>query len=166
MNATSPGQAFLERAAHLLLTSLGKIREAVQLLPEDEIWSRPNEASNSIGSLLLHLSGNVRQHVIGGLTGAPDTRDRPAEFSTQGGRKKAELLALLESTVAEAVAAIRAFPPARLLEEAHIQGKTVRLLDDLFTIVEHFGYHAGQIVLIVKAATSHRFPWYRHLDPQ
>lgn len=164
MNAT--GQAFLERAAHLLTASFGKIREAVDLLSEDEIWSRPNEASNSIGNLLLHLSGNVRQHVIGGLAGAPDTRDRPAEFAARGGHTKAELLSLLESTVGEAVTAIRAFLPARLLEEAHIQGKTVRLLDDLFTIVEHFGYHAGQIVLIVKAVKNHRFPWYRHLDPK
>ena len=160
------GEAFLERAAQLLSASLGKIREAVQLLSDDETWSRPNAASNSIGNLLLHLSGNVRQHVICGLTGAPDTRDRPAEFSTQGGRTKAELLSLLESTVAEAVAAIRSLPPERLLEEALIQGKAVRFLDDLFTIVEHFGYHAGQIVLIVKAAKNHGFPWYRHLDPK
>jgi len=36
----------------------------------------PNEQSNSIGNLLLHLSGNARQWIVGGIGGVADARDR------------------------------------------------------------------------------------------
>lgn len=48
------------------------IATCLKLLSEEEIWWRPNPASNSVGNLVLHLQGNVRQWIIAGLGGLAD----------------------------------------------------------------------------------------------
>ena len=159
-------QRFLHRSAyHLRDDYLPKVREAVVLLSEDEIWQREGDVSNSIGNLLLHMAGNVRQHIIAGVGQRhEDRRDRPAEFSAVGGKNKSELLAQLEQTVSEACEVLESFDPAQLLTQRLIQNKEVTLLDDIYHVVEHFGYHTGQIIYIVKALKQHPFRWYKKLD--
>ena len=61
-------------------------------LDDADIWWRGNEATNSIGNLVLHLSGNVRQWIVAGVGGAPDVRDRPAEFARRDGMTRDELV--------------------------------------------------------------------------
>jgi len=164
----SEGRRFLNRAAaYLRDDSLPKIREAVGLLTDEEIWQRDGgSASNSIGNLLLHLAGNMRQHIVSGLGGATDARNRPAEFAAAGGPTGAELLDRLSATVEEACSVLEKFDAGLLLEKRVIQKKEVVVLDDVFHVVEHFAYHAGQIIYAIKARKQHRFPWYGHLDPK
>ena len=53
----------------------GEIQSGLSIeTPETE--RHPNEASNSIGNLILHLCGNARQWIIAGVGGAADTRQR------------------------------------------------------------------------------------------
>ncbi|HEY3295439.1 MAG TPA: DinB family protein [bacterium] len=145
---------------------LPKIKEAVALLSEDELWAKENESTNSVGNLLMHLTGNVRQHILSGVGGRPDERNRPKEFTAHGGISKAMLLNNLETTVLEAFHVVATLDPKLLTEERVIQGNKVTLLKDIYHVVEHFAYHAGQIIYIVKAIKQARFPWYAHLEVQ
>ena len=58
-----------------------KIKQCVDQLSEEDIWWRGHESDNSIGNLLLHLSGNIRQWIISGIGGQTDARNRPKEFA-------------------------------------------------------------------------------------
>ena len=101
------GLAFLRHAQFRMRDDyVEKIRRALAVLGEDAVWARPNEASNSIGNLMLHISGNMRQWIISGVGGAPDERVRSLEFEARGSMNKAELLEVLEQTVEEAVAVL------------------------------------------------------------
>ena len=64
------GETFLAQSRSLLQDYLAKIDRCLALLNEQQIWWRANPESNSIGNLLLHLSGNVRQWIVVGLGGA------------------------------------------------------------------------------------------------
>ena len=76
------GRAFIQRSlAYLVGEYFPKIRRCVEGLTDEDIWWRPNPASNSIGNLILHLAGNVRQWVVSGIGGAPDERKRAAQPS-------------------------------------------------------------------------------------
>jgi hypothetical protein len=76
------GSEFIRQSRSLLSNDyLPKIERCLTLLSDEQIWWRANPASNSIGNLLLHLSGNVRQWIVVGLGGAADTRDRDSEFA-------------------------------------------------------------------------------------
>jgi uncharacterized damage-inducible protein DinB len=163
--ANTVGKQFLSYSVWQLRDyNLPKIREAVELLSDLELWHRDGPTSNSIGNLLAHLAGNIRQHIIGGVGGGSQIRDRDGEFAATGGASGADLLQRLSTTIDEACTVLETFNPEQLLERRTIQGKQAILLDDIFHVVEHFSYHTGQIVAIVKARKSHRFPWYEKLE--
>src|SRR6267143_1418851 len=96
------GQAFIARAQHHLAEDfLPKIERCLGLVNDQQIWWRANEQSNSIGNLLLHLSGTVRQGIVFVLGGAADSRDRDSEFAQRGELQRTELFDKLKRTVDE-----------------------------------------------------------------
>jgi len=161
----STERQFLTFAANTLRDHyLPKIKEAVAMLSEEELWARESDNTNSVGNLLMHLTGNVRQHIGSGVGGRPDDRIRPKEFAARGGATASSLILELELAVQEAYHTIATLDPRMLSDERVIQGNKVSLLKDIFHVVEHFAYHTGQIVYVVKALKQHSFPWYNHLE--
>lgn len=43
---------------------VGQIVHCLEQLSEEQVWWRPHESMNSIGNLVLHLTGNIRQEII------------------------------------------------------------------------------------------------------
>ena len=153
--AVSP--AFIQEAQRLLVDEyLPKIERCVERLSDEQVWWRPNPESNSIGNLLLHLSGNARQWIVCGLGGELDERERQAEFDERDGMDREELLRKLRTTVADVNDVLARFDPARLLEEFPIQGTTATALAAIFHVTEHFSMHAGQIIYITKQLTDRK----------
>ncbi|HEX5409680.1 MAG TPA: DinB family protein [Gemmatimonadaceae bacterium] len=163
---TNIGQSFLDHSRQFLLRDfLPKIAACANKLSDDDIWWRPNDTSNSIGNLLLHLSGNVRQWIVSGVGGAPDARDRPREFAERTAIPGAELMAALTATVEEAEQVLANISPDALLEIRHIQGNDVTILEAVYHVVEHFSMHTGQITYITKLRTGQDLGFHRHLSP-
>jgi uncharacterized damage-inducible protein DinB len=151
-DAATPARDFLEESARLLDDQyLPKLRRAVDALPADELWWRPNDASNSVGNLLLHMAGNLRQWVVSGVGNTPDERRRDEEFAA---RDAPEPLHALEAAVAEATTLLRGLDPADLGRRITVQGREVSVLEAVYHAVEHFSMHAGQVLWITKARTG------------
>jgi uncharacterized damage-inducible protein DinB len=129
---------------------LPKIERCLEQLTDEQIWWRANPQSNSIGNLLLHLSGNVRQWIVCGLGGAQDERDRDSEFAQRETIPRAELLARLKRTLTEADQALAKFDADRLLEKYSIQGCDTTAMAAIYHVVEHFSMHTGQIIMMSK----------------
>ena len=137
-----------------------KIQLCLDVIPADAIWRRDDDASNSIGNLLLHLSGNIRQWIVSGVGGAPDARQRSAEFAAREGDDAAALMERLRTTVREADAVLASLNAARLAESRIIQGRDVTVLDAMYHVVEHFSMHTGQIILLAKRFAPGRVQFY------
>ena len=129
---------------------LDKIERATAGLDDGAVWWRPNEHSNSIANLLLHLSGNLRQWVLAGLLGESIERHRSAEFAARAGASRRELVAELSSVVARCRAGVRGLTDADLAPVRRIQTDDVDGYGALFHAIEHMSYHTGQIVLVAK----------------
>ena len=127
-----------------------KLRRAVEALPAESIWQRPNDSSNSVGNLLLHLAGNVGQWIVSGVGGEPDTRDRPSEFGARGGMSADELLERLDGVLSEADAVLSSVSAETLTERRTIQGRDVSVMAAIYSAVQHFSTHLGQIIMIAK----------------
>jgi len=127
-----------------------RLQKAVERLSDEQIWWRPNDASNSIGNLILHLNGNVWQWLVASFNRLEDRRDRPAEFNATGDLTAADLLRRLGQTLDEAAKVLARLKSEQLLATWHIQGYTVTGLAAVYQVVEHFGLHYGQIVYIAK----------------
>lgn len=150
---TDLAAAFLERSRYYLGVEYPrKIRLALEAMPPEQLWWRPNAASNSAGNLLLHLAGNVRQWIVSGVGGAPDVRQRDAEFAAQGGAALPTLLDALDVACAEACAVLGALDPGSLLAPRQIQGRATTVFAAVYHVVEHFAGHTGQLILLAKAA--------------
>jgi len=144
--------------------SLPRIRTCVAKLSDDDLWFRPNDQSNSVGNLILHLCGNVGQYVLSGLGGAPDVRERAKEFSERGPLPRADLLARLDRTMTEAARALDRLDPATILEKRVVQGFDYDGVGILIHVVEHFSYHTGQIAWFVKARKAIDLGFYRGVN--
>ena len=158
---TDLGSLFLASSRHYLAYEYRtKIRAAVESLPPGALWSRPNAESNSVGNLLLHLAGNVRQWMVSGVGGASDTRHRSAEFEATEGGDAGALLAKLDQVLDETDAVLAGLTPADLLARRTIQGRETTVVEAIYHVVEHFSGHLGQIILIAKAQSPGKVQFY------
>jgi hypothetical protein len=163
---TKTAELFLEFSRKKLLEQYWpRMRRAVESLTDKQVWWRPNSASNSVGNLLLHLNGNVRQWMVASFNRLEDGRDRPAEFAAEGATiSGAALLERLGETIDEAAKVLARLTANDLLATYHIQGYTVSGLDAVYQVVEHFGLHYGQIVYITKALEGKDLGFYSELS--
>ena len=159
------GAAFLEQSRCFLRDDyLPKIKHSVAALDDRAVWWRPNDSSNSIGNLLLHLAGNIRQWIVSGVGGAPDVRDRQAEFDERSPIHADTLLTQLEEAVTDADAVLARLTPGDLPGMRTIQGNTVTVFGAIYHVVEHFSTHTGQIILLAKAQAGDRIRFYELVD--
>jgi uncharacterized damage-inducible protein DinB len=127
-----------------------RIERCLKFLSEEDIWWRPNPASNSVGNLVLHLQGNVRQWIIAGLGGEADRRERDREFAETGPVARRALLAGLRKTIKEADHVLAALRAPDFMRKYSVQGYRVSGLQIVCHVAEHFAFHTGQIIFVTK----------------
>jgi uncharacterized damage-inducible protein DinB len=141
---------FLAHACTKLAEHTGQIARCVGLLSTEELWHRANEHTNSVGNLLLHLTGNVGQWIFGGLGGQAVTRNRASEFAQRGPLPVRPLVDRLQKAVGEACEILMKLDARGLATRRNIQGYDVTGQVAVFHVVEHFAFHTGQIVHMTK----------------
>ena len=157
-------QNFINHSRSLLLRNyLPRIERCVEQLNDEDLWWRGNPQSNSVGNLLLHLTGNARQWIVSGLGGEADVRERDVEFEIGAAQPSGEaLLRLLHETLIEVDIVLSQLDPSRLSEVRRIQGRDdVTTLEAVYHVVEHFSMHTGQIILLTKLLTSRDLAFYK-----
>jgi hypothetical protein len=137
--------------------ALGRIVHCVNQLSEEQVWSRSRADMNSIGNLILHLSGNVRQLIVSGVGGAPDDRDRPAEFAARGPIAKAELLSRLTEAVARAKAAFVAASVEALCSPIPVKKYDFTGFQAAIRSVAHFRGHTQEIIHMTRTILGDRY---------
>ena len=130
-----------------IATCLGK-------LTEEQIWRRGGPHENSVGNLLLHLEGNIRQWILHGVAGHPDVRRRDDEFTLAPTADAKAAFASFTATLNEARAAIATLPADRLTEIIDPQPtgtwRHTPILVGIYRVISHLDHHTGQIVLLTK----------------
>jgi uncharacterized damage-inducible protein DinB len=137
-----------------------KLRHCVSALPRGTVWARPNESSNSIGNLLVHLTGNVTEWILGGVGGKSIKRNRAAEFAQTEGAEAGDLLDNLEAVLGEADSVLAGLTGEDLERSILIQGRDTTVLGAIYHVVEHFAMHTGQIVLLTKIYAPGKIRFY------
>ena len=153
-----------EAQKRLFDEGIPRLKKCMDILTEEEIWIRPNAQSNSVGNLVLHLCGNVRQWLISGLGGATDTRERDLEFSEKGPLSKSHLLGLLDQLQVDVEAVLNRVDVAELLSIRPVQIYQESGLSILIHVIEHFSYHVGQVTYFTKSHTARDTGYYADQD--
>jgi hypothetical protein len=161
MNADELAAVVGTAAAHELTSALDRIKHCLGQLTDGQVWHRSRPDLNSIGNLILHLCGNLRQWIVSGVGGAADVRNRPAEFAEQGPIPREELLRRLESAVGEARRVLTGVDARQLAEVRRIQGFDVTGAAAIFDSVPHFRGHTQEIVHMTRLqlGDAYQFAW-------
>jgi uncharacterized damage-inducible protein DinB len=127
-----------------------QVKSCIEGLTEEQLWWRPNDESNSIGNLVLHMSGSTRHYLSRGIGQMQYERDRPAEFSERGPVPKEELLAVFNETVAQAISVLDSFETSRFTDASDEPNYYGTVFEQIFGIAMHMATHTGQIVYATK----------------
>jgi len=157
----SAAEIFIARSRYWLTKEYPiKLRHCVDALPRAAVWARPNESSNSIGNLLVHLTGNVTEWILGGVGGQPVTRHRASEFAQTDGADGAVLLDNLEAVLRDVDSVLAGLIAQDLERSITIQGRETTILGAVYHVVEHFSMHTGQIVMMTKIHAPGKIRFY------
>lgn len=141
-----------------------RIKICLSKLTSQQIWYKHNANVNSVGNLVLHLCGNVRQYVLAGIAGQEDIRERAAEFSEKGPLDTSYLVSILESLEEDVSAVLVSITAMDLIEDRTVQGFDENVISILVHVAEHFSYHVGQITYYTKYVNDVDTGYYAGLD--
>jgi len=148
----------------LIQGGIHRILSCLERLSQDQLYWRPNENSNSINNLILHLDGNVRQWLIASLSHTKDLRVRDAEFDTTNQKTKIILIEILNQLEKDVRAVFPDLQQCDLLEMKSVQCYEESVLSIIIHVIEHFSYHVGQITYVTKLLLDVDTGYYSGMD--
>lgn len=125
--------------------------QTFEQLSEEQIFWKYNEESNSIASLIKHLSGNMQSRWTNFLTedGEKSWRNRDSEFENNI-QTKTEMLALWEKGWILLFNSINSLDDDSWNKTILLRGEKHTVLDAVLRQLAHYPYHIGQIIYIGK----------------
>jgi hypothetical protein len=131
---------------------------AIAQLNDTEISVRPNNASNSIGHIVHHLSGNMLSRWTDFLTtdGEKDWRNREAEFEVEYPNKKS-LIDAWERGWSCLLSALEQLKPEDLSRIIYVRNEGQSVLEAIQRQLAHYPHHVGQIIYQAKAIKGEAF---------
>ena len=127
-----------------------QIRSCLEDLTDEQLWWRPNDESNSVGNLVLHVSGSTRHYLSRSIGHLSYERDRPGEFSERGHVPKEKLLAIFDETIDQAVSVLDSFETSRFTDQTEEPNYYGTVFEQMLGIAMHLATHTGQIVYATK----------------
>ena len=138
---------FRDNLGRLLLRDLQAVRREIEHYPDDQgPWKTIPGLTNSGGTLVLHLAGNL-QHFVGAVLGKNGyVRNRDVEFVRRN-VSRAELIREIETTSATVTKALSALSASDLQGVFPQELNNLRIPTDilLMHLATHLTYHLGQI---------------------
>jgi len=141
---------FLAESKNRFESSFKRLFHCLDQLDEKQIWWKPNNQMNSIGILIKHISGNLRQWIVTQINNSEDHRNRPEEFRDDKKLTKEELVQLAKRINSDFLSAINTFNASRLNEPKRIQGYDITIMVAIFRALTHLEGHVGQIILLTR----------------
>jgi Protein of unknown function (DUF1572) len=160
LTAEDVTRSALDEANRLLDECAARIAHCVNQLSDGQVWWRPAKSMNSIGNLILHLSGNLQQWIVSGIGGVADVRRRPAEFAERGPIPGSVLLDKLTQVVGAAKQTLSTVGPGELQRQRTIQGFTVTGWAAVLHSIPHFNGHTQEIISLTRMQLGDEYKFY------
>jgi len=128
----------------------GVVHELAAPLSDEQLWAKPFAFGNSIGHLVLHLTGNLNYYIGAQVAGTGYVRDRPLEFSDAARPSKAEVLKTFDQAVEMVLATINSQSAEDWSKEYAAVGADAHdRFDMVLRCATHLHHHIGQMMYLV-----------------
>jgi hypothetical protein len=129
-----------------------QLHKWVEPLTNEQVWRKSYPYGNSVGHLLLHLTGNLNYYIGAGVAETGYIRNRDLEFTEPKPRPKEEVLAAFDQTITMVVETIRRQKPEDWLKPYSAEGEPEA--KERFSIflrsAGHAYHHVGQIIYLAN----------------
>ena len=133
-------------------TRAEELHKWVDPLTEELFWKNPFGYGNSVGHLVLHLTGNLSYYIGTQVAGTGYLRNRDLEFTEMRRPNKVDVLGSFDQAIGVVLATIEAQREEDWI--AAYVGEREPLANNRFAIflrcAVHFYHHLGQINLICR----------------
>ncbi|GAC1633910.1 MAG: hypothetical protein NVS9B14_09300 [Candidatus Acidiferrum sp.] len=121
-------------------------------LTNEQLWSKPYPYGNSVGHLILHLTGNLNYYIGARVAESSYVRDRDREFTEPKPIPKEEVFAAFDKTIAMVLETIRKQKPEDWLKEysAEREPEAKERFNIFLRSAGHAYHHVGQIIYLVN----------------
>jgi len=121
-------------------------------LTKEQLWRKPYPYGNSVGHLILHLTGNLNYYIGARVAETGYVRDRDREFTEPKPIPKDEVFATVYRTVAMVVETIRKQRPKDWLKEysAEREPEAKERFNIFLRSAGHAYHHVGQIIYLAN----------------
>lgn len=150
----------MEEIKDLLVKKFQEIEKRIKLvleqLSDEEVNWRPNESSNSIANLIIHIDGNIKERIGKGINNKDFTRHRDEEFEVVT-KTNSELNEILEKSFYDLIETTNGMTDSLMEQTQIIRNMERTNLDVLVQCATHFSEHLGQILYIGKMIKNHDY---------
>jgi uncharacterized damage-inducible protein DinB len=129
----------------------GRVEKAVRSVPIDKLYAKPFEYGNSIGHLVLHLTGNLNHYVGAMIARTGYVRDRPREFTEAAPPSGKELLAAFHAAAAMVIQTVRSLDDVGWQTPVANQPPIQTRFGLVLVCAAHLNNHIGQMSYLVRA---------------
>jgi len=132
------------------------VHELLAPISTEQLWQKPYPYGNSIGHLLLHVTGNLNHYIGAQIAGTGYVRNRPLEFTDASKRPKEQVLADFDRAIDMVAATIRKQSSDDLVApysdptEPHSKTR----FGAFMRMAAHAYHHTGQIIYLAKELTK------------
>jgi len=121
-------------------------------LSEEQFWRNPFSHGNSVGHLVLHLTGNLSYYIGARIAGTGYARDRDLEFTESRRPSKAKILRNFDDTIAMVITTIEQQSESdwSLTYSAEREPESRNRFTAFLRCATHFDHHVGQIIYLCR----------------
>jgi len=128
----------------------GVVHELTAPLSDEQLWAKPFAFGNSVGHLVLHLTGNLNYYVGTQIAGTGYTRDRPLEFTDATRPSQEEVLRKFDQAIEMVLGAISSQSAEDWSKEYAAVGADAQdRFGMVLTCATHLHHHIGQMMYLV-----------------
>jgi uncharacterized damage-inducible protein DinB len=131
-----------------------RVDKAARSVPEDQLWIKPFTFGNSIGHLVLHLTGNLNHYIGSIIAGTGYTRHREHEFTDAARHPRDEVLARFHEAIELVAKTLSTQDESAFLTPVQDQPPIQTRLGLFLVCAAHLNNHVGQISYLVQALQS------------
>jgi uncharacterized damage-inducible protein DinB len=131
-----------------------RVDRAAQSVTEEQLWTKPFSFGNSVGHLILHLTGNLNHYIGANVAGTGYVRERAHEFVDPIRHPRGELLAKFHQAVEMVAQALAAQDAAGFAAPVAEQPPIQTRLGLFLVCAAHMNNHIGQMSYLVQALQS------------
>jgi uncharacterized damage-inducible protein DinB len=127
-----------------------RVEKAMRAIPREKVYVKPFPFGNSLGHLVIHLTGNLNHYIGAGIASTGYVRNRPLEFTEPSPPPPEDVLKRFQEAVDMVVRTLQSQTPEDWQKPVR-ENEPIQTRFGMFLVcAAHMNNHIGQMAWLVQ----------------